>query len=358
MSNEKDKNFKYEQTPTVNKIAGKSSMLFENPPYIISESSVAGKKEAEGPLGKYFDLIVEDGYFGANSWEEAESEFINKAAKLAIQKANLQNSDIRYLVGGDLLGQLISTTFGVTDLEIPLLGVFGACSTMGEAMIIASTLVDGGYADKTLAITSSHFASAEKQFRFPMNYGNQRDPSASWTVTGSGAVIIADKPSSDKGVKSRIMGGTIGKVVDYGIKDNSNMGAAMAPAATNTISQNFKDLNIQPGYYDKIITGDLGHIGSDILIDLMKQEGYDISSNHMDCGVEMYDKESQDTHNGGSGCACCAITFTSYIINKLKQKEWNRVLFCPTGSLQSKVSFNEGQSLPGIAHAVIVEAQE
>lgn len=349
--------FKYEQTPIFNKMTGKQSILFENPPFIIAESSVAGKKEGEGPLGAYFDEIVEDGYFGGTSWEEAESKFLNRAAKLVIKKANLKNSDIRYLIGGDLLGQLISTSFGVTDLEIPLLGVFGACSTMGEAMIIGSTLVDGDYADKTIAITSSHFASAEKQFRFPLGYGNQRAPSASWTVTGSGAVIIAKDSPPNRKVKIRIKGATIGKIVDYGIKDNSNMGASMAPAATNTISQNLKDLNVQPGYYDKIITGDLGHVGSDILIDLLKQEGYDISSNHMDCGIEIFDKDTQDTHAGGSGCACSAIIFTSYVLKKMKEKEWKRVLFCPTGSLQSKVSFNEGQSMPGIAHAVIVEAE-
>lgn len=358
MSSNEKKDFKYEQTPKLNKMAGKQSILFENPPYIIAESSVAGKKEGEGPLATYFDEIVEDGYYGGNTWEEAESKFLNRAAKLVMEKANLKNTDIRYIVGGDLLGQLISTSFGVSDLEIPLLGVFGACSTMGEAMIIASALVDGKYADKTIAVTSSHFASAEKQFRFPMHYGNQRAPAASWTVTGSGAVIISDRPTADRRVKIRVKGATIGKVVDYGIKDNSNMGAAMAPAAKSTISQNLKDLNLQPSYYDRIITGDLGEIGSEILIELMRQEGYDISKNHMDCGVEIFDKKSQDTHAGGSGCACCAITLTGYIINKLKQKEWKRVLFCPTGSLQSKVSFNEGQSMPGIAHGVIIEIEE
>ena len=282
-SNEKN-DFKYEQTPTFNKMAGKASILFENPPYIISESSIAGKKEGDGPIGTYFDEIIEDGYNGGNTWEEAESKFLNRAAKLAIEKANLQNSDIRYLVGGDLLGQLISTSFGVVDLEIPMLGVFGACSTMGEAMIIASSLVDGGYADKSLAITSSHFASAEKQFRFPMNYGNQRAPAASWTVTGSGAVVISNEAPTNRRIKIRIKGATIGKIVDYGIKDNTNMGAAMAPAANDTIRQNLKDLNLQPSYYDKIITGDLGQVGAKILVDLLKQEGYDISENHMDCG--------------------------------------------------------------------------
>lgn len=357
MNSNKNKDFKYEQSPTFVKMAGKESILFKNAPYIIAESSVVGKKEGEGPLGTYFDEVVEDALFGGRTWEEGESKFLNRAAKLVIQKANLKNSDIRYIVGGDLLGQLISTSFGVADLEIPLLGVFGACSTMGESMIIASVLVDGGYADKAIAITSSHFASAEKEFRFPLGYGNQRAPTASYTVTGSGAVIISSQLSDDRKTKIRIKGATIGKIVDYGIKDNSNMGASMAPAAANTIGQNLKDLNVQPGYYDRIITGDLGHLGSEILIDLLKQEGFDISSNHMDCGIVVYDKDTQDTHAGGSGCACCAVTLSSYILMKLKQKEWKRVLFCPTGSLQSKVSFNEGQSMPGIAHAVIVEAE-
>lgn len=356
MAGEK-KEFIYEQNPKLNKIAGKESIIFDNPPFIIAEASVAGKKEGEGPLGTYYDEIDEDSLFGGKSWEDAESKMLNKAANLVIKKAKLTNSDIRFLVGGDLLGQLIATSFGISELGIPLLGVYGACSTMGEAMIIASILVDGGYAKKTLAITSSHFASAEKQFRFPMGYGNQRAPSASWTVTGSGAVIIASEPPSKNSVKIRIKGATIGKIVDYGLKDNENMGATMAPAATMTISQNLKDLNVQPGYYDKIITGDLGYIGTDILIDLLKQEGFDISSNHMDCGIEIFDKDTQDTHAGGSGCGCSAITLTAYILKKLKQRKWKRILFVPTGALLSKVSFNEGNTVPGIAHGVIIEVE-
>ena len=357
MNKDKKMTFKYEQNPKLNKMTGKESIIFENPPFIIGEASVAGKKEGEGPLGTYFDEIEEDSLFGAKTWEDAESKLLNKAAKLAIKKAKLVNSDINFLVGGDLLGQLIATSFGISELKIPMLGVYGACSTMGEAMIIASLLVDAGYAKKTLAITSSHFASAEKQFRFPMGYGNQRAPSASWTVTGSGAVVVANKPASNGGVKIRIKGATIGKIVDYGLKDNENMGATMAPAATLTISQNLKDLNIQPGYYDKIITGDLGHIGTSILIDLLKQEGFDISKNHMDCGIEIFDKDTQDTHAGGSGCGCCAITLTAYILKKLKQREWNRIFFVPTGALLSKVSFNEGNTVPGIAHGVIIEVE-
>lgn len=341
------------------KMVGKQSIIFKNPPCIIAESSVAGKKEGEGPLGDLFDVVEQDPMFGKKTWEEAESELMKQAAEKVLQKAGLKNSDIRYLVGGDLLGQLIATSFGIADLQIPTIGIYGACSTMGEAMSIAAILVDGGFADKVMAITSSHFAGAEKQFRFPLDYGNQRPYSASWTVTGSGAVIIAD-PSyyNQKTVEPAIVikGVTIGKIVDYGLKDSMNMGACMAPAAFETIKQNLEDLGVQPDYYDKIITGDLGYVGKNILIEMLKEKQYDISANHMDCGIEIFDKDSQDTHAGGSGCGCSAITFTAYIMRKLKERSWKRVLFIPTGALLSQVSFNEGKTVPGIAHAVIVEA--
>lgn len=342
------------------KMVGKQSVLFKDPPLILAASSIAGKKEGEGPLGKLFDEVNEDPMFGKNSWEEAESELMRQAASKVLQKAGLKNTDIRYLIGGDLLGQLIATSFGISELEIPVFGIYGACSTMGEAMSIGSILVDGGYADKVLAITSSHFAGAEKQFRFPLDYGNQRPYSASWTVTGSGAVIIVDKqnniPKAD-GQPVVIKGITTGKIVDYGLKDSMNMGAAMAPAAYETIKQNFEDLGVEPSYYDKIITGDLGYVGSNILKDMLKEKKYDISNNHMDCGIEIFDKDNQDTHAGGSGCGCSAITFTSYILKQLQNKTWKRVLFLPTGALLSQTSFNEGQTVPGIAHAVIVEAE-
>jgi stage V sporulation protein AD len=275
-----------------------------------------------------------------------------------LKKAGLEKTDIRYLVGGDLLGQLIATSFGVSELEIPLLGIYGACSTMGEAMTVGAILVDGGFADRVLSITSSHFAGAEKQFRFPLDYGNQRPYSASWTITGSGAVILEDPsldPAKANDVRLVIKGATIGKIVDFGLKDSMNMGAAMAPAAYETIRQNFEDFGVDPTYYDKIITGDLGYVGKKILIDLLKEKNYDISPNHMDCGIEIFDKESQDTHAGGSGCGCSAITFTSYVCKQLKEGTWNRVLFVPTGALLSQVSFNEGNTVPGIAHGVIVE---
>ncbi len=340
------------------KMMGKQSIAYSNPPYIISTASIAGKKESEGPLGSLFDVICEDPLVGQKTWEEAESELMKQAAEKALEKAGLKNTDIRYLVGGDLLGQLIATSFGIASLEIPLIGIYGACSTMGEAMSVGSMLVEGGYANKVIAITSSHFAGAEKQFRFPLDYGNQRPYSASWTVTGSGCVIISD--SDQKGNPSDasivIKGITVGKIVDYGIKDSMNMGACMAPAAFETIKQNLEDFSIQPNYYDKIITGDLGYVGSDILKDLLKEKNYDISGNHMDCGVEIFDQNSQDTHAGGSGCGCSAIVFSGYVLKKLRERAWKRVLFIPTGALLSQVSFNEGKSVPGIAHAVMVEA--
>jgi len=342
------------------KMVGKQSIIFHNPPCIIAASSVAGKKEGEGPLGPLFDIIFEDPLVGKDSWEEAESKLITDAAAKVLQKAGLKSKDIRYLIGGDLLGQLIATSFGVEDLEIPLIGIYGACSTMGEAMSLGAMMVEGGFADRVIALTSSHFAGAEKQFRMPLDYGNQRPYSATWTVTGSGAVIIADRKYANRSNGEALIlikGVTTGKIVDYGLKDSMNMGAAMAPAAYETIKQNFEDLNIKPEYYDKIITGDLGYVGKNILLDLLKENGYDISGNHMDCGIEIFDKDSQDTHAGGSGCGCSAVTFTSFILKQLREGIWKRVLFVPTGALLSTVSFNEGNSVPAIAHAVIVEAE-
>ena len=341
------------------KSAGKQSIVFKNPPYIIAEASLVGQKEGEGPLGALFDQVIEDPMIGKNTWEEAESELMKLTAQRVLMKAGLKNREIRYLIGGDLLGQLIATSFGIAELQIPLFGVYGACSTMGEAMTIGAILVEGGYADKVLSITSSHFAGAEKQFRFPLDYGNQRPYSASWTVTGSGALIISDQNEKKVAGEKEIVitGVTSGKIVDYGIKDSMNMGAAMAPAAFETIKQNFEDFNIQPNYYDRIITGDLGYVGKNILIELLKEKDYDITDRYMDCGIEIFDKETQDTHAGGSGCGCSAVTFTAYVIKQLKKGVWKRVLFVPTGALLSQVSFNEGNTVPGIAHAVMVEAR-
>jgi stage V sporulation protein AD len=256
------------------------------------------------------------------------------------------------LFAGDLLGQLIATSFGTVDLEIPLFGLFGACSTMGEALNLGSMTVAAGYADKVMAMASSHFATAEKQFRFPLGYGSQRPSSSSWTVTGCGAVILTKHRK--EGIAA-ITGITTGRMVDMGIKDSMNMGAAMAPAAFHTIQQNFDDFNVDENYYDKIITGDLGRVGRTILLDFMRNKGHDLEAIHTDCGIEIFDPDSQDTHAGGSGCGCAASTLCSYILPKIKDGTWKRVLFVPTGALLSTVSFNEGETIPGIAHGVVIE---
>lgn len=348
-----------------NKQLGKQSIKFAHPPFIRGAASVVGTKEADGPYGKYFDEIEQDPMAGEDSWEEAEGKFQEKAAELAIQKAGCTTEDMRYIVAGDLLGQLMASSFGLIKLERPLFGVYGACSTMGESLAIASMIAEGGFADNVLALTSSHFASAEKQFRFPLGYANQRNKSATWTVTGSGAVVVSAASGIPAGYKSpdkvpeeknkvHIVGITTGKIVDYGIKDNMNMGACMAPAAADAIVQHFIDFGHRPGQYDKIITGDLGLVGKDILIDIIRAKGYDISENYMDCGIEIYGEE-QNVQSGGSGCGCSAVMLTGYILKMLESREWKRVLFVPTGALLSQVSFNEGNSVPGIAHAVLLE---
>ena len=329
---------------------GKQSLQFDEAPYIIASASIVGKKESEGPLGNYLDVVGEDDKFGQDTWEEAESTLQKEAFQMAVGKAGLKKEDIRYLFSGDLLGQNIATSFGLMDYQVPLFGLYGACSTCGEALSLGAMCVAAGYADYVVSMTSSHFASAEKQFRFPLEYANQRPKSATWTVTGSGAYVLGKRRS-----KSRITGITTGKIVDYGIKDSMNMGAAMAPAASDVICSHFKDFDRQPDYYDKIITGDLGTIGQEILIDLAKQQGYDLSGIHTDCGIEIYDGKRQGTGAGGSGCGCSAATLSAYFLKQVEEARLHKILFVPTGALLSTVSFNEGMTVPGIAHAVVIE---
>ena len=370
-------------------IKGKQSLLFENAPYIVSAASLTGSKEAAGPLGKLFDMTNEDDLFGAQTWEEAESTMQKEACVLALGKAHVKADEIRYLFGGDLLRQGIATSMGVEALQIPMFGLYGACSTSGEALALAGMCAAAGYGKYMLAVTSSHFGSAEKEFRFPLGYANQRPLSAHWTVTGSGAFLvraadatmpgtstanipIANNPAADLPETSaappaeddistthvshvRIAGVTVGKIVDYGLKDSQNMGACMAPAAMDTIVQNFEDFGRSEQDYDRIITGDLGYVGQSILFDLVRGKGYDIRKKHLDCGMTIYDQETQDTHAGGSGCGCAAVTLASFIIPKIEKGEWKRVLFVPTGALMSTVSFNEGASVPGIAHGIVLE---
>jgi len=331
---------------------GKQSLLFKNPPYIQHTACIAGKKEGDGPMGHLFDEVNEDAMFGMNTWEEAESRLQELTVGKLLKKSGMSAGEIRYIFAGDLLGQLIGTTFGLMNYEIPMFGLYGACSTMGESMALASMCVAGNFANHVIALASSHFASAEKQFRFPLEYGNQRPLSASWTVTGCGSMIIGKTKSAVK-----IAGITTGRVVDFGVKDSMNMGACMAPAAADLIYSNFMDFGVDQDDYDMIITGDLGSVGQTILFDLMKDKGYDISKKHMDCGIEIFDDKTQDTHAGGSGCGCSALVLCGYILKQLEKKIWKRVLFLPTGAMLSPVSFNEGKSVPGIAHGIILESE-
>ena len=332
---------------------GKASLRFEHPAFVASWASVAGKKEGQGPLSGGIDVTEQDEMFGMENWEQAESAMQKQAADLALEKGNIHRREVRYLFAGDLLGQLIATSFGTVDLEIPLFGLYGACSTMGEALGLGAMCVKAGYAARVLPLASSHYATAEKQFRFPLGYGNQRAQSATWTVTGCGAVVLGKNKT-----RVAVTGITTGKLVDMGTKDSMNMGAAMAPAAWNTICQNFEDFGVDVSYYDRIITGDLGAVGQKVLLDFMKSSGQELAGRHMDCGLEIYDRGWQDVHAGGSGCGCAAVTLCAKILPKLKRGEWKRVLFVPTGALLSTVSYNEGQSIPGIAHAVVLERME
>lgn len=329
---------------------GKQSIKFDKPPSIISTASTVGTKEGEGPLRKYFDIILDDNLSNQTSWEKAESQIISDNFKLAVKKSNLKMKDINYIFSGDLLNQSCGTTFGIREFERPFFGIFGACSTMGEGMSLASILIDGGGADNVLVGASSHFCAAEKQFRFPLELGTQRPQTSTWTVTGDGAVVL-----SKNGSYPYITGITTGKIVDLGITDANNMGAAMAPAAADVIFNNLKDFDRTPDYYDLIITGDLGYVGKELLIEMLLEKGYDISNNHTDCGIEIFDREKQDTHSGGSGCACSAVTFSGYFYQKLKEKKLNKILFVPTGALMSPTSVQQGESIAGIAHAVVIE---
>ncbi len=328
---------------------GEHSIKVPVPVYIRSSASVVGAKEGEGPFGNSFDVVGTDDKFGCDTWEQAESTLQKEALQLAIGKSGMKSGEIRYLFAGDLLGQSIASSFGVASFQIPLVGMYGACSTCGLTLSMATVMIAGGMAEHAACVTSSHFASAEKEFRFPLGYGNQRPLSATWTVTGSGAFIL----SSTRGRHDRAMvsGLTIGRIVDYGLKDSMNMGACMAPAACDTIYRNLMDFGRVPSDYDKIITGDLGSVGQKVLWDLMREKGMDISKVHMDCGMEIYD-QSQDAHAGGSGCGCSAVVLSAYVLKQLEEGKWKRVLFVPTGALLSKTSFNEGQSIPGIAHGV------
>lgn len=329
---------------------GKQTIKFSTSPTINSTACIVGPKEGQGPLVKFFDQCLEDEFWGEKTWEKAESKIIKETVNTAIAKSNLSISELDYCFAGDLLNQCISSSFGLRDLNVPFLGLFGACSTFVEGLIMSSIFVDSGAGTNCLCAASSHFCSAEKQFRFPLELGNQRPPTSQWTVTGAGAAIL-----SKQGEGPYITHATVGKIVDMGIKDSNNMGAAMAPAALDTLLTHLKDTGRKPSYYDGIFTGDLGHIGKEILIELSEKNGINIKSNYNDCGVLIFDKSSQDTHSGGSGCACCGSVFSGYLFNELKQHKLKKILLIATGALTNATSAQQGESIPGIAHAVSIE---
>ena len=334
---------------------GKQTIIFENRPVILETGSAVGPKEKEGPLKDFFDTAVADVYFGEKTFEKAESKFMAEAIDIAIKKANLTLNKIDVLFAGDLLNQCISSGYASRNLGIPFFGLYGACSTFAESTILAASFVNSGYTYNAIASASSHFCASERQFRMPLEQGTQMTPTSQWTVTGSGANLIV--PNSDKLNKTRphITMATIGKVIDMGITDIANMGAAMVGAAFDTIVTHFEDTSRTPDYYDLIITGDLGSLGSQILIEQLKNYGYDISFNHMDCGVTIFNCESQETHMGGSGCGCSASVFCGYIYSMLREKKIDKVLLIATGALMSPVSLGQGESIPGIAHAISIE---
>lgn len=330
---------------------GAQTICFENKPCILATASVVGPKEGRGPIGSQFDLVLEDALFHQESYEQAEHAIFLEACKRCLQKAHMENNQVQAMLGGDLLNQIMAASLSARELSIPFLGLYGACSTMAESLTLGAILTDGGYAFPVLCAAGSHYCTAERQYRFPLEYGNQRTPAAQWTVTGCGACLLGQGDNS----MARIAMATIGRVVDMGINDANNMGAAMAPAAADTLTAHFRDTRRTPLDYDRIITGDLGLVGSSILRELMKKNDYEIPDDHyMDCGLTIYDSK-EDVHAGGSGCGCSASVLSAHILPKLQSGEWKRVLFMATGALLSPTTNQQGETIPGVAHAVILE---
>lgn len=332
-----------------NEKCGKQSFRLDSPPVISAWASVAGKKEAEGPLANTFDVTETDAYFGQKTWEQGEKRMQQIALETLAKKANMQKKDFGLVFSGDLLNQCIGSSFTLRNTGVPHLGLYGACSTMAESLLMASMAVGGCFYDNVVAMTSSHFASSERQYRFPLGYGGQRTPTAQWTVTGSGAALVC---RNGKGPK--ITACTIGTVTDLGIKDANNMGAAMAPAALATIRAHFEDLKTDADDFDLIVTGDLGQLGKEVLLTMARNEGLNLGGKLTDCGTLVFDVTKQDVHAGGSGCGCSAITLCGYLLNKLNTGKLKRILFCGTGALLSPTSTQQGLPIPGVCHAVSI----
>ena len=336
---------------TTKKIGTQTAAL-ANPPSLAAWANVVGKKEGEGPLADTFDYIDKDDTFGESTWEKSESAMQKQALTLALNKAGQAASALDWLFSGDLLNQCIGSSFAARGQEVPFFGLYGACSTMGEGLALASMTLDGGFGEWAAVTASSHFCSAERQYRTPLEYGGQRTPTSQWTATAAGAAVLARE-----GPGPYITHVTVGKIVDKGVTDTNNMGAAMAPAAFDTIISHFNDTGRSPGSYDMIFTGDLGTLGSELLVELLRKSGIQVK-NHGDCGAMLFDIKNQDVHCGGSGCGCCASVLTGYILNNLKAKTWKNILFCPTGALHSPTSAFQGESIPGICHAIAISTQK
>ena len=328
---------------------GKQSFILPQMPVITAWASVAGKKESEGPLSHCFDVTSQDTYFGQKSWELAEQQMQKTALQILLQKAGLRKDQLGLVFSGDLLNQCIGSSFTLRNTGIPHLGLYGACSTMAESLLLGSMAVGGGFSDRVVAMTSSHFAASERQYRFPLDYGGQRPPTAQWTVTGSGAALLC---SAGKG--PRIEGCTVGSVTDLGIPDANNMGAAMAPAAYATIRAHFDDFSTDADAFDQIITGDLGQVGKEMLLELARRDGLSLGGKLTDCGTLVFDMDKQDVHAGGSGCGCSAITLCGSLLDKLKDGKLKRILFCGTGALLSPTSTQQGLPIPAVCHAVSI----
>ena len=328
---------------------GKQSYIFNNQPVIINWSSVAGKKEGDGPLAKYFDIVCNDAYFGQPTWEQAEKHMQELVLKKLMEKAEIQPSKLDIVFSGDLLNQCIGSSFTLRNMHLPHIGLYGACSTMAESLMLASMTVNAGYADFAVAMTSSHFSSSERQYRFPLGYGGQRTPTAQWTVTGAGAALVASRGNGPK-----VTSCTVGTVTDLGITDANNMGAAMAPAAFETIRAHFEDFNTNADDFDLIVTGDLGQLGKELLLTLAQKAGVPLGGKLCDCGTMVFDLLKQDVHSGGSGCGCSAITLCGYLLQQLHTKKLKKILFCGTGALLSPTSVQQGLSIPGVCHAISI----
>lgn len=329
---------------------GDQTVWFQNPPSIMATASIVGPKEGQGPLSSFFDEIIDDELWGEKSWEKAESKMVREVLGKVVNNSNNSMQEVDYIIAGDLLNQCIAANFGLRDSDIPMFGIYGACSTMAEGLSLSAMIVDGGFASNIVCLTSSHFCSAERQFRFPLELGSQRAPTSQWTVTGAGGAMI-----SSQGSGPYITYVTTGKIVDAGINDANNMGGAMAPAAIETISTHFKDTGFSPSDYDLIVTGDLGIVGKGICEDILMNRGYNVSNVYNDCGLMIFDKNKQDTHAGGSGCACSATVLAGYIYKQMVMGNLNRVLFVSTGALLSTTSIQQGETIPCIAHAVTIQ---